>query len=245
MLQCFSRNWLYVWDFEFFGGPWGSRKSTRGWSFPGHPWGIWTIDPSVGSSCNVAGSGWWTPGTYVWLWLFYIYPLVICYIAIECYWKWPSYSGFTHWKWWFSYVSLPEGISPFTGGKWERFPWCFSAEFSRSWTNHGWCISIPTKSHKVMIVWQYHFIYFSCIFHMPINHPSLNPEYWHDGDSSLRLVVKDSPSFPHRLMRKKISPISDEKATFFFYPGSRMMMFFASFARPSSALINIACILTI
>ena len=28
-----------------------------------------------------------------------------------CYWKWPIYSGFTHWKWWFfhSYVSLPEG----------------------------------------------------------------------------------------------------------------------------------------
>jgi hypothetical protein len=23
-----------------------------------------------------------------------------------CYWKWPIYSGFTHWKWWFSIVML-------------------------------------------------------------------------------------------------------------------------------------------
>ena len=36
------------------------------------------------------------------LWIFYGYPLVV----EHSYWKWPFYSGFTHWKWWLSIVTL-------------------------------------------------------------------------------------------------------------------------------------------
>jgi hypothetical protein len=50
-------------------------------------------------------------------------------MSTVCYWKWPIYSGFTHWKWWFSIVMLVyQRVNP----KVEDREFCISLQRWRS-----------------------------------------------------------------------------------------------------------------